>query len=117
MSSVLIVLTNPTDGHEAEYNDWYDNQHLAEVLALPGFVSATRFKLSDSQLPADQAPASKHRYAAIYELDVEPAQAFDTLLEEGSSGRMVLPPYIDPDTIGTWAFDQVSSLSAAALQA
>jgi hypothetical protein len=107
-----MVLTNSVEGQDVEFNDWYDNIHLAEVLALDGFVSATRYKLSDSQLPADEMAPSQHRYAAIYELDTEPAQAFQALLEEVRTGRMVLPPCMDQTTIGTWAYDQITERSA-----
>ena len=42
---VLIALTNPVEGREQEFNEWYDNQHVPDFLALPGCVSAQRFKL------------------------------------------------------------------------
>lgn len=48
---VLLVFTSPTEGNEAQYNDWYNNVHLAEVLTTDGFVRAQRFKVSDI-LPA-----------------------------------------------------------------
>lgn len=59
----LIIYSNPTEGREAEFNDWYDKVHLAEVLAVGPFTSAQRFKVADAQLMADQ-PGS---YVAIYE--------------------------------------------------
>ena len=43
---LFFVLTNPTAGMEAEYNRWYDDQHIPDVLAVPGFVGVQRFKLS-----------------------------------------------------------------------
>ena len=112
MNSVLIVLTNASEGHEAEFNDWYDNVHLDEVLALPGFVSARRFKLSDEQLPEDQMAPSRQRFLAIYDLDTTPGQAFATLQEETSTGRMVLPEWIDEGTIATWGFDEINVRTA-----
>jgi hypothetical protein len=35
---------------EEEFNDWYDREHLAQVVALPGFVSARRYKVDDAPL-------------------------------------------------------------------
>ncbi len=32
----LIALTNPLEGRDDEFNDWYTNVHLADVLKLPG---------------------------------------------------------------------------------
>jgi hypothetical protein len=31
--------------HEAEFNRWYDEEHLPERLEIPGYISARRFKL------------------------------------------------------------------------
>lgn len=42
--SILVVKTAP-DSPEgaAAYNDWYDNTHLGELLAIEGCISATRY--------------------------------------------------------------------------
>ncbi len=31
-----VVHSNPVAGREDEYNDWYSNRHLADVVAVPG---------------------------------------------------------------------------------
>jgi len=36
----LIVTSVAYAGREAEYHKWYDKHHLADMLALPGIVSA-----------------------------------------------------------------------------
>lgn len=62
----LVVFTNPVDGRDAEFNDWYDNQHLADVLKVPGIRSAQRFGLGDVQrMPAPHP----WKYMAIYEVE------------------------------------------------
>ena len=40
----LFVFTDPVEGKEEEYNDWYNNVHLAEVCQVEGFLSAQRFE-------------------------------------------------------------------------
>ena len=45
----LIALTNPIDGLDDEFNDWYTNEHLDDVLKLPGVMAAQRFCLNDVQ--------------------------------------------------------------------
>ena len=62
-----VVLSNPVAGREDEYNDWYTNRHLADVVAVPGFISAQRFRLRDPA--AEGAPVQ--RYLAIYTLDTD----------------------------------------------
>jgi hypothetical protein len=36
MKHLVVVLTEPTEGREAEYNDYYENRHLDDVLATTG---------------------------------------------------------------------------------
>ena len=65
MKAVLVVLTNPASTEaEVAYNDWYTNIHVPDVLAVPGYVSATRYKAFDGWQVFDQ------KYLTLYELDV-----------------------------------------------
>ena len=65
--SILVVLSNPVEGKEEEYNEWYTNTHLKDVLSIPGFVAAQRFKLDEKNLATD----TPYRYMAIYEIESE----------------------------------------------
>ena len=53
---LLLTLTEPPPGMEEEFNAWYDEEHLPERLAIPGFRSARRW-------------VSGRTYLATYELD------------------------------------------------
>ena len=68
----FMVFANGVEGREDEFSDWYENVHLAEVLALPGFVSAQRF-----QIVGD--PADGLKFLAVYELAGDPGQALAAL--------------------------------------
>jgi len=35
---LLLVTSNPVEGRDAEYNRWYTEEHLRDVLKLDGFV-------------------------------------------------------------------------------
>jgi len=70
---VLLVMTNCAEGEDAEFNRWYDEVHLPEVLSVPGFVGATRYRIDDVQMPWE--PPGTHRYLAIYEIDADEPQA------------------------------------------
>jgi hypothetical protein len=65
---VMVVYTNPVAGQEDEYNEWYNNVHLKEVLQTPGMIAARRFSLVDGAGSGDEP---QHRYLAIYELESE----------------------------------------------
>jgi hypothetical protein len=58
---LLLTLTEPPAYMEEEFNAWYDEEHLAERLSIPGFRSAQRWV-------ADVPPGSG-KYLATYELD------------------------------------------------
>ena len=60
---VLIVETAPSSpDRDAEFNDFYNNTHLAEILRVPEFKSARRFrKIDKGEFP----------YLAIYEVEAD----------------------------------------------
>lgn len=59
----FIVFSAPVEGRDADYNRWYDTQHLPEILAVPGFVSAERGKV------VSRDPSKPSRYFAAYEME------------------------------------------------
>ena len=64
MSQVLLITSvDISDGAEADFNRWYNDVHLPEVLACPGFERATRYECTDGQ----------PRFLAVYELETEDA--------------------------------------------
>ncbi len=64
----LVVLSNPTSAAaEDAYNKWYSDIHAAEVVALPGIRSMTRFRALKQVAPESDTPL--YRYCAIYEFD------------------------------------------------
>jgi hypothetical protein len=56
--ALLMVLVEADPRHEEEMNAWYDDEHMAERLSIPGFVSARRWV----------SATTPHRYLATYEL-------------------------------------------------
>ena len=55
---VLVNAMNVLPEHEAEFNEWYDNEHIPALAAVSGVLSARRFK----------DPEGTHRYLALYHL-------------------------------------------------
>jgi len=58
---LLLTLTEPPPAMEEEFNAWYDEEHLAERLAIPGFRSVQRW--------VADVPRGAGKYLATYELD------------------------------------------------
>jgi len=57
--ALLLVQMDAAPDDEAELNAWYEEDHLPERAALPGFLTARRFE------SVDGAP----KYLALYELE------------------------------------------------
>jgi hypothetical protein len=76
---LVMVLSNPTEGNEAEFNDWYERVHLDEVLQTAGFRSAQRFRLE-----GQRGFEASHGYLALYETEGDSA---DEVIERLNSTR------------------------------
>jgi len=55
---LLLFAMNVVPEAEADFNDWYDTEHVPRLSAVPGCISARRFK----------AQSGVHRYVALYHL-------------------------------------------------
>ena len=58
---LLLTITEPPPAMEEEFNAWYDTEHMAERLSIPGFRSARRW--------VAEVPPGQGKYLATYELD------------------------------------------------
>lgn len=47
----LLIWNDCAVGHEAEYESWYQEEHLPERMAVPGFVCGVRHRALDQQSP------------------------------------------------------------------
>lgn len=102
----IVVLTNPTAGQEDEYNDWYTNRHLRDVVAIPGIRSAQRFKLMDAM-----GFEHRHRYLAIYEIESDdPHAVIQELLSRRGTESMVISDALDMDTAVGGVFEPCSEV-------
>jgi hypothetical protein len=80
----IIAFNNPVEGREDEYNDWYSNTHLADVLKTPGFLTGQRFRLAPAQKAGSE---QRWKYAAVYECEADHAQQ----LLDGLAARLGTP--------------------------
>ncbi len=93
-SYCFVIISSAVEGRDAEYNDWYDNQHLADVLAVPGFVSARRFQI------LDENNSSSQRYLAIYEIESDdPEKTLADLNSRAGTSAMELSEAFDQTSV------------------
>ena len=88
---IFLALTNPVEGKEPEFNEWYNTHHVPDVINVPGFVSGQRFKLSDSQFGGEASKA--YKYLAVYEIETDDiAATIKELRALAAVPRTSLPP-------------------------
>ncbi len=93
--ATFVVLTNPVSADaEDEYNDWYNNVHLNDVVAVDGFVSAQRFRIVNVDA-LGETPQPSHRYLALYEVETDDLDAVARELTTRAGDAMVISPALD----------------------
>lgn len=104
----FLAFSTPVDGADAEFNRWYDEEHLPDVLETPGFVSADRFRIVDAKSSACSVPG--FRYVAIYEIDSDdPQGALEELRRRVQSGRVLISESFDRNTVATCLMEALSA--------
>ncbi|MGE0417275.1 MAG: hypothetical protein AB7O80_10740 [Acetobacteraceae bacterium] len=71
---LLVNAMNVDPAHDAEFNDWYNNEHLPALSKVPGTVCARRYV--DTK--------GTHRYLALYHLE-SPEVTFSDAWKTGAS--------------------------------
>jgi hypothetical protein len=104
---VFLVLTNPVEGKDKEFNDWYSNQHIPDVVSVPGIVAAQRFKLADFQM-GNGAP-SPWKYLSIYEIESDDLKAtFDGMNARVGTDQMVMTDSLDMTSVGGFIYSPIT---------
>ncbi|HEX5583011.1 hypothetical protein [Gaiella sp.] len=114
MGDLQIVFSRmPDHVDEGEFNHWYD-AHLDEILSIPGFVSAQRFRLEP--VVVDEDAGVRYRYLALYELEGDVEQILAAMAElnlgsrdsyadrkaAGDDGGPELPAWWDEVRFASW---------------
>lgn len=82
---MTVAFTNAVEGKEQEYNTWYTDQHVHDVLAIPGVVSAQRF-----QIVGDHASGFDFAFMTLYEIETEDLASVYKAIGE-RSGTPLMP--------------------------
>jgi hypothetical protein len=88
--ALLMVSMEPPAALEDEFNDWYDTEHVPQRLALPGFVSGSRWVCIDGW----------PRWMALYDLASDAAVQSDAYLRVSGAQSTPWSRRILPRTVG-----------------
>lgn len=85
-NSVFVTYNQPkTPADAAEYNRWYRDVHLPDVLSCPGFIRAQRFRITDVAM-IDQPWVTNLEYLNIYEHTASNVDDYNTAFQAVRSG-------------------------------
>jgi hypothetical protein len=111
--NVYLVFGQPPEGvSDEDFNEWYD-AHLPEILSIPGFESAQRYRLDPVVVSSE--PAAPYRYIAVFELEGDPGVIMEAMesmglrsrdsyveFKQDETGGPELPEWWDRVTFASW---------------
>ena len=90
MNYLLLAFTNPAKGREDDFNAWYDNDHLREVVEYgSGMIGGRRYRRSEQQRPGQEPPPFE--YTALY--DAQWTSVDDYLAQRWKADSPALTPW------------------------
>ncbi len=93
---IQIVFSNPLPGRDDEFNEWYDNVHIPELLAVPGMLSAQRYEIRDAEIYHMEGGAvPEHRYALIYEMEGDVDAIMNKIQQGVADGKINMADCLD----------------------
>lgn len=109
----FLAFTNPVAGKEAEYNKWYDEHHLIDVINVPGFVSARRFRLATTQFQFNTVTPA-YRYLALYEIETDDVEGtLQEVVNRAGGIDMVMIDAIDMNSLSSPVYEEITPLIPA----
>jgi len=99
-----VVFGDAVAGKDEEFNTWYDNEHVRDIVAAPGFVFGQRAIISEVQMEPIPNPS---RYLAVFKIVTtdlpavfrhkggsEPPAAFDRARTFGYTYKAIGAPLV-----------------------
>ena len=64
---VFLVMSDPLPGREFDFNDGYQNMHMGDLVQLPGWTGAQRFRLVPNVMPRNTQPLYRRGNLIIWD--------------------------------------------------
>lgn len=108
----FLVLSTPREGDDIEFNRWYSDVHIPDVLAVPGVVSAQRFRIMETRAADPALP--RWRYVAIYTIDSEdPDDVLREIRSRSGTPAMVASETLDRTQTASFLLAPIESSDSA----
>lgn len=98
----MVILSRPAEGREDEYNEWYQNVHLGEMVALDGIVSGRRYRRARVLGERDSYP-----YLAIYDIETDDIDGVVRgLTQTAEQGRLTMSDAMDREGVYAVVYEE-----------
>lgn len=88
-----MVLAGAREGRSDAYEAWYENQHIPDVLRIPGIVGARRYRPSETQRGGQ---ALDHDFMTVFQVEADDIRDVFAELDR-RKGTDLLPLSADGD--------------------
>lgn len=94
---IILALTNPVPGKEAEYNHWYDTIAMPTYKSLPGLIPLGRFKAVDVPHLYPFEMDNQFKYLSLYYFLADDPEVFMQTLKNAFANRpeYEFSPHVD----------------------
>ncbi|MET0179738.1 MAG: hypothetical protein ABW194_04570 [Novosphingobium sp.] len=105
----MIMLSQALPGREADYESWYDDIHIPDMLQVPGCVAAQRFRVVKDVLGKTSYP-----YCTIYEFEADSADAaMGAMFGAMQAGKVRMSDTVDPTSGQGFFIEEVRERATA----
>jgi hypothetical protein len=105
----LVVFSEPFEGREDEFNEWYTGRHLDDICALEGFTTAPRFKLHSVSMGT-----TLNKYMAIYDMESDdPDWVVENMFAARDTEAMPIHPSFNLDATTVMLYEEMTDMVLA----
>jgi len=107
---ILAVQTEAVMGADVEFNAWYDEVHVPEILTTPGFAACRRYRARRSPLAGPRDAREWTTYLAVYEINGGVVDAHTELLQRVAAGELTPSDLVALRPYRSQLFEQIAEL-------
>ena len=105
----MLVFSEPFEGRDEEFNEWYTGRHLDDLCALPGFTAAQRFKLHSVSMGK-----TLNKYLAIYDVETDdPDWVIENMFAARDTEAMPIDPAFNIDATTVMLYEEMTGVVKA----
>jgi hypothetical protein len=102
----MLVFSEPYEGQEKDFNDWYTGRHLDDICALPGFTTAQRFVIHSVSMGT-----TLNKYLAIYDVETDdPDWVIENMFAMKDTPAMPMAPAFNLDPTSVMLYEELTGV-------